>query len=378
MPIDILTLDNDWAGLTPVRGNRPANWEAQEAVALALFENHKGLSHRVWKYRMEEVMTTDSFPLLFADSLNRELLNAFQSIGTPLAPLFHKKTLTDFKTAKMFRTEGMTKVLQKVLEKGEYLPREQGEEKVDIAVEKYGAQVDFSWEAYLGDDLGAFQRFPNELAQSAINTEARAQTAIYIGATGPIAATFVDAVDGLAALLALPLTIGNLETALETMGEYTSSGEPIVSSPTYLVVPPALEITARNILTSTYKQWTDGAGAVVDHETANTVAQRGLQLIVDPWIPILATTGTVGQTCWFLATKPTDIPSAAFAKLAGNEAPALFMKSSDTTRVGGGLVSPFEGDFATDNIFYKVRHVLGAVALEPRGLWGSWGQGDPT
>jgi len=377
--MDILELDSSWEGYRPVSaGRRPANWAAQEAAAISLLENHKGLSHRVWKFRMQEAMTTDSFPLLFADSLDREMLRAFQSIGTPLAPLFHKKTLSDFKTAKMFRHEGMTKRLQKVLEKGEYLAREQGEEKVEIYVEKYGAQCDFSWEMYLNDDLGAFSRFPQELAQSAINTEAWLQTSTYIGATGPIAAVFVDAVDGSAALSVLPLTIAALETLLEAMGEYTSSGEPIVSRPTYLVVPPALEITARNILTSTYKAWTDGAGAVVDHETANVVAQAGLQLIVDPWIPIIATTGTTGQTCWFLATAPTDIPTAAFAKLAGNEAPSLFMKSSDAVRVGGGAVSPFEGDFATDNIFYKVRHCMGAVALEPRGLIGSWGQADPT
>jgi hypothetical protein len=377
--MNILELDNSWNGLVPVgAGQRPPNWDAQRAKALSLIENHKGLSHRVWKYRMEEAMTTDSFPLLFADSLNRELLNAFASIGTPLAPLFHKKMMSDFKTDKMFRTEGMTKRLQKVLEKGEYLAREEGEEKVDITLEKYGAQCDFSWEAYLGDDLGAFQRFPKSLADSAVNTEAWLQTSIYIGATGPIAATFVDAADGAAAILALPLTIANLETAIETMGEYTSSGEPIISSPTYLVVPPALRITAQNILTSVEKAWTaGGAAAAVDHATANTV-RNGISLIVDPWIPVIATTGTVGQTCWFLATKPSDIPSAAFGKLVGNEAPALFMKSSDAVRVGGGVVSPYEGDFATDNIFYKVRHCMAAVALEPRGLIGSWGQADPT
>ena len=367
MDTTILDLNTSWEGYMPVRGRRPPNWEAQEAEALKLISNHKGMPHRVWKFRMEEAMTTDTFPLLFADSLNRELLNAFQSVGTVLAPLFHPKTLTDFKVAKMFRHEGMTKRLQIVLEKGEYLAREQGEEKVDISVQKYGAQCDFSWEANLNDDLGAFQRFPQELSNSAINTEAWLQTSIFIGATGPIAATFIGALGGQAALSVLPLTAANLATAKEAMGTYTSSGEPIQATPLFLVTGPALEHTALDILAS-----------VDTNVRPTTISQVNLQPLVDKWIPVLATSGTVAATCWFLASAPSDIPSAAFAKLVGNEAPALFMKASNSTRVGGGIVSAFEGDFETDNIFLKVRHVLGAKALEPRALWGSWGQADPT
>ena len=42
------------------------------------------------------------------------------------------------------------------------------------------------------------------------------------------------------------------------------------------------------------------------------------------------------------------------------------MKTSDKVTPAGGLMSPFSGDFATDNVMYRVRHVFGGVQLDPR------------
>lgn len=366
MPTDMLALEENWSGYRPVTG-RPSNWQAQEAVVRELVENHNRLPLDVRAVRLREAMTTDSFPLMFGDILGRELQNAFKTVGTPLAPIFLKRQYKDFDPKRIFRTEGLTRRLPIVGEKGEYQAREQGEERVNINLDKYGSQVDFSWEAQLRDDLGAFTRFPQELADSAINTEAWLQTQTLIGATGPIAAAFVDVVDGQAALSVLPLTAANVATGLEAKSSYTSTGEPIQSGASFLVVPPALQFTGLDILAS-----------VDTNVRPTTVSQAGLQLIVDPWIPIIATTGTVGSTCWFLASDASDIGSAVFATLLGASGPELWQKKSDAIKVGGGEVGQFDGDFATDNIFYRVRHSIGTVALEPRGLWGSWGQADPT
>jgi len=37
------------------------------------------------------------------------------------------------------------------------------------------------------------------------------------------------------------------------------------------------------------------------------------------------------------------------------------------------LASPMDGDFATDNIFYKVRYVFGGCTLSGRAGWASDG-----
>ena len=55
-----------------------------------------------------------------------------------------------------------------------------------------------------------------------------------------------------------------------------------------------------------------------------------------------------------------------FGYLRGHETPEICMKSSDKVSMGGGDLSAFSGDFATDNIFYRVRIVKGSTQLDPR------------
>jgi len=193
-------------------------------------------------------------------------------------------------------------------------------------------------------------------------------------AAGPTSASF-----GNTALTETnPLTIANLETAIGEMAAYTdpTSAEPIMNRPAFLVVGPALELTARQILTSTLKMWLADSEDVTPpapYPTTNVVAQYGLTLIVNPWLPIVDTTS--GTTTWALFSNPSQIAAAEMSFLKGHENPELYQKASDQIRVGGGAVSPFEGDFATDNIYYKVRHVFGGTVLDTEGSWGSTGAG---
>ena len=138
-----------------------------------------------------------------------------------------------------------------------------------------------------------------------------------------------------------------------------------MNSPRHLVVPPVLEYTARQILTSATKQWTEGAvGTPVPYPTSNVISQIGLQLIVDPWLPILDADN--GATGWYLFANPTDIAAIGYGYLVGHERPEICMKASDKVAVGGGPISPFEGDFATDNVFYRVRLTFGVVKMDWR------------
>ena len=249
---ELLKVIEDWKGFSRLGGrNGDAPYtESQLADCIALVENHGGLAPHRHKFHLGEAMTQDSFPEMFGDIVNRRLEAEFSGVGTPLAPLFGApRFVNDFGTIKTYRTEGMAYSLQRVEEKGEYKARKDEEAVVEWAVNKYGAQVDFSWEAWLRDNLGAFARFPGKLARSAINTEGRIQTGIFFDANGPLNATFTGA-GGQAAVSALPLTEANLETAVEAMGSYTSNGEPILNGPLFLVTGPALELTAKRIMGS--------------------------------------------------------------------------------------------------------------------------------
>jgi hypothetical protein len=60
--------------------------------------------------------------------------------------------------------------------------------------------------------------------------------------------------------------------------------------------------------------------------------------------------------------------------LTGHETPELFQKSPNAMRVGGGAVSPEDGDYDTDATEWKIRHVFGGTLMDPKSGVASPGQ----
>jgi hypothetical protein len=73
------------------------------------------------------------------------------------------------------------------------------------------------------------------------------------------------------------------------------------------------------------------------------------------------------NTTWYLFADPgVGRPAMEMGFLRGHETPELFMKSSNSVRIGGGLTGAEEGSFENDGIDYKVRHVFGGGLLDPK------------
>jgi len=366
-----------WEGYRSIRESRrePGHDERLLEVVELLTNKERMPEHRR-EYLMREAMTTSDFPYLFGEVLDRQLLAGFKETPQGMAKVLRRGIVPDFRTVHRYAISGGDERLAEVGEKGEYLPSDRDEAKYYYALKKYGRQFDISWEAIINDDLGALRDTPLRFARAARRAEEYFLTSLFWNAAGPLDAYFSVANGGVA-VVANPLTIANLETGVEAMAAFTDvGGSPIMNKPKYLMVPPALEFTARQILTSATKQWVElgGAGGPLPYPTSNVIAQYGLELLINPWLPVIVTTGTLGATTWALFSDPGDIPAGEFGLLRGHESPELFMKSSDQVTVGGGLVSPMGGDFATDNIFYKVRHCFGGVTLSGRAGYASDGQ----
>jgi len=353
---------------------KPEGWDRKLKETVDLISNARGLPRHAHEYMMREVLTTADFPHLFGDVLDRQMLAAY--VGAPAVWKQYSKarpTIRDFRTAYDFAVHGGDQHLDLVAEKGEYLASDRAELRYTIALLKYGRQFDISWEAIINDDLGALQDTATRFALAAARTEHRIMTALFAndigahveGAGGNLYAAGINAAAGV-------LTIATLETGIETMAAFTDiAGEAVPQRPKYLVVPPALEMTARQILTSGMKMWTDGAGALSVHPTTNVVSQMGLTLVVDPYLQILNVGGT-GLTGWYLFADPNEIAALGYAHLAGHEQPEICMKNSDKVSVGGGDLGPMSGDFATDDIFYRVRLVFGGAKYDWRGTYFGW------
>ncbi len=376
MPEFLKVIEN-WDNFVPVRAV-PIS-EAAQARFLDLVSNRDRLPAHRQEFLLREAITTSDFPALFGLTLEQQVLAKYRAVVADWRRYCKTKTLPNFNRYPRHKVYGNDNYLPRVTEKGEYLVRPSGTAAYHVQLFKHGAQFDISWEATINDILGAFEDIPERFATAAIRTVARDVTALYAAAAGPNPALFgapiVD-VDGqlVVNLGVLPLTIANVEATLALMAMQTDpNGEPISVRGIHIVVPPALEFTGRAILTSALKQWTDVAAAGgIPMPTTNIVPQLGLQLHVDPYLPVVDTSGNANRT-WYLFAEPAQGEAMEMDFLRGYEEPEICMRASDKVTVGGASLSPFSGDFATDNIFYRVRIVHGGTPLDPRFAYAQVG-----
>ena len=368
---EIMQLMENWNGFVP-SSDVNVN-ESALAQLIDLIDNKSRWPAHRHEYLMKEVITTTDFPYLFGIAIDRQMLAMYRTTQADWRSWFKVSTVPNFNTHTREKVQGNDTVLPRVMEKGEYHVAPMSDYRYSIAVGKYGRQFDISWEAIINDSMGAFATIPERFARAALNTESWLATSTYASAAGPNVGLFGTPITDIDGQLVtnqgvLPLTIANLETTCQLMAVQTDvNGTPIMVRGVHLVVPPQLEFTARQILTSAQMQWLDtAAGAIIPVPTSNVISQYGLQLHVDPWLPIIDATATDDST-WYLFADPAQGAAVEFAFLRGYESPEVCMKNSDKVSVGGGApLSSFSGDFATDNILYRVRHVVGADQMDPR------------
>jgi len=94
---------NLWEGFTPIGSvRRPKDWSKRLANLHALIENHAGDGTIKWQAKFLEAMSTNDFPALFSDAIDRELLARYRAIAPVMRPVLKMATLLNFRTAKRF------------------------------------------------------------------------------------------------------------------------------------------------------------------------------------------------------------------------------------------------------------------------------------
>ena len=318
---------------------------------------------------LKEAMTTSDFPYLFGDILDRQLLASYREAPVVWQNYVHQGRVRDFREVKRLSVYGVDQVLETVPENGEYKKAKMSENApYTYAVVKHGRKVPYSWETLLNDDLGAFAGTPDRLGKAARRSESKFVTQLHVDANGPHASFYT--VGNKNIVTGNPsLSIPGLQTALTVMAsQVDENGEPIDIEVVELVVPPALSVMADNYLNA-LQLWINENKAAGNPEqnivTANWMKAK-FRKTVNPYIPIVASSAN-GNTSWFLFANPdNNRPALEIGFLIGHEEPEIFMKLPNAVRVGGGAVSAMDGDFDTDSIEYKLRHVFGGTRMDPK------------
>ena len=297
----------------------------------------RGLSKMVLAQTvLGRAQSTSDFPILLGDLGQRTLRAAYADNTGDWAPLVVSRTVPDFRPVKSVQFTSAGGLLE-IPEGAPYQAVAFGEEAESYSVLKYGRRASFTWEAMINDDLGAFQRVLPQLVQMARRKEDEIVWAILTAnaalADGENLFSAAHNNDVSGAVTVAGLTNGDIALELQT----GPGGEKLNLKGAYLVVPTALKIAARKLMSSTV--------------VPNTVAEE------NPYGGMFKTISsshlhTDSTSEFYLFANPSEAPVIEVARLQGEESPVL------ETRQG----------YEVDGVDFKIRHTFGAKAVDFRGV----------
>lgn len=332
------------------------------------------LNGRRASWQLREALGTSDFSNLFGDILDRQLLGSYLETPVVYRNFARIGTVSDFRTVKRFVLNGSEAVLSVVPQQAEYPESSVTDGVYSYSVQKYGRRIGFSWEAIMNDDLDALKSIPERFGKAARRSESKFATQLYCDASGPHASFYT--VGNANKVTSNPvLSTAALQTAMKILAaQVDADSEPITIDAVHLVVPPALEITALNILNALQMEIVESGGTSNQKLIAANWMKNKLTLSVEPQIKNVATTANADTSWWLFAAPSAGRPALEIGFLRGHESPEVFIKAPSASMVGGGS-DALNGDFDTDTVQYKVRHVFGGTRMDPKMTVASNGSG---
>lgn len=296
------------------------------------------------------------FANLVADTQNKVLAQAYEQTPTTFQIWTGTGSQPDFKQADIVNTSSFSDV--DVIDGDEEYRYGTLADKKEVAqLQTRGKLISVGRRLIVNDDLGGITRTTSTMARAmarAINADVYSLLAT--GATDTMnedgvalfdAATHGNFVAGGGG--AAP-TVATLDTAFTSMATQTAlapgdgtAGATLNLQPTYLIVPRALEWTARALLDN---QQDPAEGGTTSFTAVNPFRGR-LQVVADAEID--------GDDAakWYLAASPTQIDTITVFYLNGVQSPTLMQ----------------EEGFTRDGVTFKIRHDWDAAVLDWRGLY---------
>ena len=317
-------------------------------------------------FNLSEAISTSDLALnALLAVVDRETIAAYNELQPVWSQYVSRTTVNDFRAKELWDFYGPNQTLQAVPELTEYPTGSMGgHSDYSIKVAKFGLRYALSFESMINDQVGELADLPNCLARAARESENRMGTGLLTSGNGP-RSEFGTADDA-------DLSYDSLKAALETMAQKPyPNGVPVGSQKLVLIVPPALEPTANEILSIREVRVTDGDNTFIQ----GNALSGAVRVIVDPWLKVLDQNAKVDAT-WYLVPEPSSPRKSLYmAFLRGHETPELRVKADTGNRIGGGAIDTSEGSFDIDDIQFRVRHFLGSAVTLTRDLYASQGSG---
>lgn len=230
----------------PVIGAADCTALAARALALSGQRVQDGDSRdRILKRALH---TTGDFPLLLGNAVNRVLHAAYEDAPATLKTIGRLANLPDFRGKSVVRLGGAPS-LEKVSEAGEFSYGTVNEAANGWRLATFGRIVGLSRQALVNDDLSGFATMLTKFGQAAARREAEELVSVLLTPPQIDGAALFAA--GRSTQITNVLNIDGLAAAVRAMrAQKDLDGGLVMQEPATLLVPAALEMTARQLAAS--------------------------------------------------------------------------------------------------------------------------------
>jgi len=283
------------------------------------------------------------FPAILLDASNKALLQGWVEAPETFATWTSTMNLSDFKPHNMINLS-LFGDLDVVPEQAEYKFGTFSDVRETITLRTYGKLFSISRQAIINDDLSAFTAIPSRMGRAAARMVGDEAYAVLTGnpSLNQDSLALFHATHGNYVTAGGAPSVTTLDAGFTAMATRTDpSGATINLSPRYMIVPRALEATARTLAAATY----DPAG------TAGTLKPNPFSgrfdVVGDARLDAFNSAG------WFLAADPSMQPGVVVGYLNGQSSPYLEQQQG----------------WSQDGVAMKVRIDCRAAAADFRGLF---------
>jgi hypothetical protein len=276
--------------------------------------------------------STISLTGILSNVANKSLLAGFNDVPMTWQRWAKAGANVDFKTATRYRMTGSGEFKQ-IAPGGQIQHVSLSEASATARLDTFGAILGIDRTQIINDDLSAFAGVPRALSRmAAIKVEKVATAKLLENAGGTTTGFFSTANLNFTSGAGSALQASALATAYAKFTEQMdSNSDPIMIPPTLLVVPPALEITARVLVSSM---------EVTGSTTANALMPNGnpwagkFEVVVVPFLADVFGLTNSSDTGWYLLTDPGDYSCVEVNFLNGRQAPVVETAEMDFDRLG--------------------------------------------
>jgi hypothetical protein len=291
--------------------------------------------------------STYSLPNTFANVANKFLRAGFLAVDQSWREIAAIRSVNDFRpVSTVSLTSG--KMFDVVPRGGELKHGTLGELAYTNQVDTFGQMLGIDRRDIINDDIGAFANLNQRIGRNGALKLNDKFWAAFMNNSTFFTSGHGNVSTGAGSALALAgLTAADLAFRIQT----DPDGFPLAATPRILLVPPALAVTANNLMNSTITVATTTANAAIP---AGNPFSGLYRVVVSPYLQNANYTG-FSATAYYLLADPAEVPVVEVAFLNGQQTPIVEQSDLDWNTLGVAIRGYFDFGVATQEYRGGVR-----------------------